>query len=152
MQNKILKRSIILVFIFIFFLFQSQLKKVNVLIMIDEKPSLINENLQINSKSMDIITANYIVGTIDFSEDNYTRLLNDKSSYFNLNFEAIVPKNVSALKYSIAIPKDFLYQKYIIINIFNMDNKIYKRKYSKLIKNNKEYYVVIETPNSMKFD
>jgi len=33
-----------------------------------------------------------------------------------------------------------------------MYNKNSRKKYSKLIKNNKEYYVVIETPNSMKFD
>ncbi|GEM_PF-4011154 len=33
-----------------------------------------------------------------------------------------------------------------------MNIKKYKKKYSKLIKNNKEYYVVIKTPNYLIFD
>ena len=120
--------------------------------MVDEKPCLIVSNLQIESMSMKAMTANYIVGTVDFTENNYERFINDKSSEFNFNFETILPKHNFPVNYLITIPKDFLKHEYVIINIFNMDNRTYKKKYSKLIKNNKEYYVIIETPNSMKFD
>jgi hypothetical protein len=152
MQDKMIKKSATLILIFLLILFKAQSKKINILIMIDEKPSLITENLQLSSKSLEPIKANYIVGTVDLTEENYTKLFNDKAADFNLSFNTILPKRTFASNYSIIIPKNFLKQEYIIINIFNMDNKIYKRKYSKLIKNIKEYYVVIETPNSMKFD
>jgi len=152
MQDKMIKKSATLILIFLLILCKAQLKKINVLIMIDEKPSLITENLQLSSKSLEPIKANYIVGTIDLTEENFTKFFNDNAADFNLSFNTILPKRNFASNYSIIIPKNFLKQKYIIINIFNMDNKIYKRKYLKLIKNTKEYYVVIETPNSMKFD
>jgi hypothetical protein len=149
MQNKIFNKSIVLCFTLIIFFYQAQSKKINFLIMIDEKPSVLNNNLQLSSPSMEIIKANYIVGTIDFSENDYKKLFDDNSSYFNVTFETILPQHTFASNYSITIPKNFIKQKYIIINIFNMDNKIYKRRYSKLIKDNKEYYIVIETPSSM---
>jgi len=62
------------------------------------------------------------------------------------------PNLVKGINYNMVIPKTYLNYDYLIINVFNMYDKISKKKYNKLIKNNKEYYVVIETPGSMKFD
>ncbi|MCS3530754.1 hypothetical protein [Chryseobacterium sp. JUb7] len=147
-----MKKTIIIFFTFIAFLYNAQIRKSNLLIMIDEKPCLIVNNLQLESQTMKSINANYVVGTIDISENDYTRLLTDQSMSFNLNFESILANHSLSSKYEVTIPKIYLNQKYIIINIFNMNIKNYRKKYSELIKNNKEYYVVIETPNSMKFD
>lgn len=120
--------------------------------MIDEKPCLIVSNLQLASQSMKNINADYNVGTIDISENNYSTIISDKSSSLNLTFEAILQSHAVSSKYSINIPKLFLTQKYIIINIFNKNSKTFKKRYSKKDQINKEYYVVIETPSSMKFD
>ncbi|MBW7674749.1 hypothetical protein [Chryseobacterium chendengshani] len=147
-----MKKTMVMICCLLLFLCNAQLKKINFLIMIDEKPCLIVSNLQIESQSMKSINANYNVGAIDISEDNYSTMIDDKSSSFNLTFEAILSKNTYLSIYSIIIPKFFFNQKYIIVNIFNMDNKIYRKKYSKLMKDKSKYYVVIETPNSMRFN
>lgn len=147
-----MKKAVAISFLFMLSLYNAQLIKRNFLIMVDEAPCYIVANLELTSQSIKPINPNYIVGTIDFSENNYAKLLIDKSESFDLSFETILPNKSFPLKYSINIPKSFLNQDYIIINIFNMDNKKYKRKYSKLIKDKKEYYVVIKTPSAMKFD
>ncbi|WP_148043460.1 MULTISPECIES: hypothetical protein [unclassified Chryseobacterium] len=120
--------------------------------MIDEKPSLTISDFYISSQSEEKIKAKYTVGGIDLNDETYTKLLNNQSQNLNLNFEAILPNKTFATKYVIEIPKSFFSQDYLIVNIFNLDNKKYKNKYSNLIKDNKKYYVVIETPSSMKFN
>lgn len=147
-----MRKILVILCSFVIFSCNAQLKKINFLIMIDEKPSLIVSNLQIESQSMKTINANYNVGTIDISEDHYSILISDESPSLNLTFEAILPNHPISSKYLVNIPKLFFNQKYVIINIFNMDNKEYRKKYFKLMKFKKDYYVVIETPNSMKFD
>ncbi|WP_129059782.1 hypothetical protein [Chryseobacterium sp. CH25] len=122
-----IRKSIVLILVFAMILFKAQTKKINILIMIDEKPCLIANNMLISSQSIDLIDVDYIVGTINLSDDNYDKLINNKSSSFNIGFEAILPKFTFAQKYLISIPKEFLNQKYIIINIFNINNKIYKK-------------------------
>lgn len=147
-----MRKILIILCSFVIFLCNAQLKKINFLIMIDEKPCLIVSNLQLASQSMKNINADYNVGTIDISENNYSTIISDKSSSLNLTFEAILQSHAVSSKYSINIPKLFLTQKYIIINIFNKNSKTFKKRYSKKDQINKEYYVVIETPSSMKFD
>ncbi|MBW8522458.1 hypothetical protein K0U91_13180 [Chryseobacterium chendengshani] len=56
---------------------------------------------------MKSINANYNVGAIDISENNYSTMIDDKSSSFNLTFEAILSKNTYLSIYSIIIPKFF---------------------------------------------
>ncbi|MFL9835742.1 hypothetical protein [Chryseobacterium terrae] len=147
-----MRKILIILCSFIIFYCNAQIKKINFLIMIDEKPSLIVSNLQIESQSMKTINANYNVGTIDISEDYYSTLISDESPSLNLTFEAILPNRAISSKYLVNIPKLFFNQKYIIINIFNKNSKTFKKRYSKKDQINKEYYVVIETPSSMKFD
>jgi hypothetical protein len=151
MRNSILNKIFAIVFILTFSVFYAQCKKANLLIMIDEKPSLTINNFYIDSQSEKDIRVKYSVGGIDLNDDIYTKLLNDQSQNLKLNFEAILPNKTFAAKYVIEIPNFFLNQDYIIINIFNLDNKKYKKKYLKMALNNKDYYVVIETPSSMKF-
>ncbi|ROI06327.1 hypothetical protein EGI16_00015 [Chryseobacterium sp. G0240] len=148
MRNKIFT----IAFILVFSVFYTQCKKANLLIMIDEKPSLTISDFYISSQSEEKIKAKYTVGGIDLNDETYTKLLNNQSQNLNLNFEAILPNKTFATKYVIEIPKSFFSQDYLIVNIFNLDNKKYKNKYSNLIKDNKKYYVVIETPSSMKFN
>ncbi|MBP1165651.1 MULTISPECIES: hypothetical protein [unclassified Chryseobacterium] len=152
MQNKFFKKYTLLLFIFFSSYFFSQIKKINFLIMIDEKPCLIVNDLRLSSSSVGLLDANYIVGTINLSDENYNKLINDKSSNFDVNFETILPKLPLAQKYIFSLPKEFLNQKYIIINIFNKSSKIYKKRYSGGNKNNKEYYVVITSPDFSKLE
>jgi len=147
-----MRKILVIVCCFVIFSCNAQLKKINFLIMIDEKPCLVVSDLQIGLESMKIINADYNVGTIDIPESNYSTIISDESASLNLTFETILPNHTVSSKYSVNIPKSFFNQKYIIINIFNMDNKEYRKKYFKLMKLKKEYYVVAETPNSMKFD
>jgi hypothetical protein len=151
MENKILKYFFLLCLFFSSYVL-SQTKKINFLIMVDEKPCLMVNDMHLNSPSMGSIDINYTVGTIDLSDDNYYKFTNDKSLNFTVSFETFLPKSALIQKYLFSVPKEFLNQKYIIINIFNKDNEIYKKRYSKADKHNKEYYVVISSPNSMKFD
>lgn len=121
--------------------------------MIDEQPCVLAYDVEINSTSMSSIEAKYTVGTIDFSDENYNRFINDKSQNFELSFRTFLPKSSLPNKYIISIPKNFLNQEFIIIDIFNKGNKLYKKRYSGVNKNSKkEYYVVMSTRNAMKFD
>ncbi|KFF15507.1 hypothetical protein [Chryseobacterium sp. JM1] len=111
---------------------------------------MIND-LRISSTSIGILDVNYIVGTIDLSDENYNKLANDKSLNFDISFETFLPKLPLAQKYVFSLPKEFLNQKYIIVNIFNKGSKIYKKRYSEGDRN-KEYYVVITSPDFSKLD
>lgn len=150
MENKILKYSFLICLFFSSY-FLSQTKKINFLIMIDEKPCLIVNDLLISSPSIGLLDVNYIVGTIDLSDENYNKLANDKSLNFNISFETFLPKFPLAQKYVFSLPKEFLNQKYIIVNIFNKGSKIYRKRYSGGNKN-KEYYIVITSPDFSKLD
>ena len=153
MENKFLKKYFLLSFVLFSSSFFSQTKKINFLIMIDEQPCLSTYDMRLISPSMGSVDVNYIVGTIDLSDDNYDKLSNDQSSNFDVSFETLLSKSLFSQKYLISVPKIFLKQAYIIINIFNKDNKVYKKRYSGVNKNDKkEYYVVIKTPSAMKFD
>ncbi|WP_300354708.1 hypothetical protein [Chryseobacterium sp.] len=121
--------------------------------MIDDQPCILTYNMQVNTPSMGSIEAKYIVGTIDLSEENYSKFINDESLDFQISFETILPKFSTAKKYLVSIPKIFLNQEYIIINIFNKDSKLYKKRFGGVNKKNrKEYYIVMSTRNAMKFD
>lgn len=120
--------------------------------MVDEKPCLIVKDMRLDSPSMGSIEGNYIVGTVDLRDDNYDKLTNDNSLNFDISFETFSSKSPLAQKYTFSLPREFLMQKYIIVNIFNKDSKIYKKRYSGRNKSNKEYYVVITGPDFSKFD
>jgi hypothetical protein len=101
------------------------------------------------------IQGKYIPGDLTLESDDFNKLESSNTKDFEISFSAILTVNqdlVKELKYNITIPKDYLNKEYFIINIFNIYNKISKKRFQKLIKNSKEYYVVIETQNSMKFD
>lgn len=150
MENKFLTKYLFILCLFLSSYFFSQTKKINFLIMIDEKPCLVVNNLQFLSSFGETIDGDYNVGTIDLSDENYNKLINEHSVNFDISFETLLPKSLLVQKYTFSLPKVFFNQKYIIVNIFSKANKAYKKRY--LEKNNQEYYVVIETPNSMKFD
>lgn len=151
MQNNISGKILTIIFVLTFSIFSSQCKKVNLLIMIDEKPALVVNDFYILSSFEESMKVKYSVGTINLDDENYTKLLNDKSQNITLNFESLLASKTFASKYAVEIPKSFLNQDYIIVNIFNMDNKKYKKKYLKTMQEKKDYYIVVETPNSMKF-
>lgn len=119
--------------------------------MIDEKPALIIDDFYILSSFKKNIKAKYSVGTINFDDENYNKLLNDKSQNITLNFGALLPSKTFTSKYVVEIPKSFLNQDYTIVNIFNMDNKKYRKKYLKIMQKKRDYYIIVETPISMKF-
>lgn len=101
------------------------------------------------------ILGEYLPGDLIFEMQDYNGFIKNNADNYKISFNTILTINknlVSKKSYNMEIPKFFLNQKYIIINIFNMDNKIFRKKYHKLIKDSKEYYVIIESPNSMKFD
>jgi hypothetical protein len=153
METKIYKKTSTLICLFLLVIYHAQCKRLNILIMIDEKPCLTVNNFSINiPPSIEKNKFKYIVGSVDVNDNFYLGLLNSSSQNVNINFGAIIPDKVFISKYSISIPKIYLSEEYIIISIYNLDNKKYRNKYTKLVKDSKEYYVVIKTPNSMKFD
>jgi len=153
MGNKIYKKILTLVCFFILITCNAQCKRFNIIVMIDEQPCLTIHDFYINiPPSMEKNEFKYVVGSVDVSDNFYANLLNTSSQNINIGFGAVIPNKVFASKYIINFPKSYLYHEYIIINIYNMDNKKYRRKYSNIVKGNKEYYVVIKTPNLLKFD
>lgn len=153
METKIYNKALPLICIFLITIYHAQCKRFNILIMIDEQPCLTVGNFYIDiPSSTERKEFKYIVGSVDVNEDFYADLLRSSSQNVNINFEAIIPDKAFTSKYTINLPKTFLYHEYIIINIYNLDKKKYRRKYAKLIKDSKEYYVVIKTPHTMKFD
>ncbi len=152
MQNSIVKKVLILACSFILTTYYSQCKKLNILIMIDEEPCLTVNNFYINiPPSTEKIEFKYTVGSVDISDNFYTSLLNTSSQNINIGFEAIIPNKVFVSKYLVNLPKVYLNQEYVIINIFNLDKKKYRKRFSKIAKNDK-YYVIIKSPSSMRFD
>lgn len=153
MENKIYKKILTLICFFILITFNAQCKRFNIIVMIDEQPCLTVNDFYINiPPSMENNEFKYVVGSVDVSDNFYANLLNTSSQNINIGFRAVIPNKVFASKYIINFPKSYLYHEYIIINIYNMNNKKYRRKYLNLVKDNKEYYVVIKTPNLLKFD
>lgn len=152
MENKICKKYFFLLFLLFSSCFFSQIKKINFLIMFDEKPLLKAYSVSLRSPSIGVIEADYIVGSIDLSNDYYNKIINDNSPDLDVQFEAFLPKSPLSKKYIFSLPKEFLNQKYIIVNIFNKGSKVYQKRYSKASKNSKDYYVVITSPDFSKFD
>lgn len=151
MQDNILKKGLTLICVFTLTVFYSQCKRLNILIMIDEEPCLTVNNFYINiPPSIEKNEFNYIVGSVDINSNFSTNLFNTPSQNVNIGFEAIIPDKVFNMKYLIHVPKVYLNQEYIIINIFNLDKKKYRKRFSK-IADNDEYYVIIKSPYSMKF-
>jgi len=151
MQNKTLKKILNLICVFMLTSYYTQCKKLNLLIMIDDEPSLTISNFHINlPQSIEKKVYKYVVGTIELDDVFYKNLSSVTSENINVDFGAIITDKVSVSKYSINIPKVYFNQEYIIINIFNLDKKKYKKRFSKFSKND-EYYVIIKSPASMKF-
>jgi len=86
------------------------------------------------------------------SNDYYNKIINDNSPNLDVQFEAFSSKSPLSKKYIFSLPKEFLNQKYIIVNIFTRGSKVYQKRYSKGSKNSKDYYVVITSPDFSKFD
>lgn len=125
--------------------------------MIDEKISKSIYDFTINDPTIagKMIVGKYTPGNLTFETSDYNKFIKNDIKNYKISFNAIetITKDlVSEKSYDMEIPSFFLNQEYVIIYIFKMNNKTYKKKYSKLIKDNKEYYVIIETPNSMKFN
>jgi hypothetical protein len=150
MQNKSLKNMWSIIFVFMLTSYSAQCKKMNLLIMIDEEPSLSVSNFYIDVPQSEGKIYNYVVGTVELDDIFYDNLSNIESENINISFGAIIPDRVSVSKYSVNLPKVYLYQDYVIINIFNLDKKKYKKRFSKISKN-EDYYVIIKSPASMKF-
>lgn len=158
MQDKFLKQAFLLLFSLFANYFFSQTKKLNLIIVNDREISKSIYDFKItslSSSSNESITGKYITGDLLIDCKDFDKLLSSNTKDFEISFTVISTVNkdlVKDFKYTMTIPKAYFNSDYLIINIFNMYNKISKKKYSKLIKNNKDYYIVIETPNSMKFD
>lgn len=151
MQNKILKKTLNLICAFMLTSYYAQCKKLNLLIMIDDEPSLTVSNFHINLPQLtEKKIYKYVVGTVQIDDNFHQDLSSISSENINVDFGAIIPNRVSVSRYSINIPKVYFNQEYIIINIFNLDKKKYKKRFSKFSKND-EYYVIIKSPESMKF-
>lgn len=158
MQDKFLKQVLLLSFLLFANYFFSQSKKLNLIIVNDQEVSKSIYDFTItplNSSLNESITGRYIPGDLILDSKDFDRLLSSNTKDFKISFTIISSVNkdlVKDFKYTITIPKVYLNSEYFIVNIFNMYNKISKKKYSKLIKSDKEYYIIVETPNSMKFD
>jgi len=158
MQDKFLKQAFLLSFLLFANYFFSQTKKLNLIIVNDREISKSVYDFKItptNGSLKESITGKYIPGDLILDSKDFDKLLSIDTKDFEVSFTTISTVNkdlVKDFKYVVTIPKVYFNSEYLIVNIFNMYNKISQKKYSKLIKNNKEYYVVIETPNSMKFD
>ncbi len=159
MQNKHLKQYFLLSFLIFSGCFFSQTKKINLIILNDREISKSIYDFKIrpidDNSLNEPIQGKYIPGDLTLESDDFNKLESSNTKDFEISFSAILTVNqdlVKELKYNITIPKDYLNKEYFIINIFNIYNKISKKRFQKLIKNSKEYYVVIETQNSMKFD
>ncbi|WP_294314796.1 hypothetical protein [uncultured Chryseobacterium sp.] len=158
MQDKFSKQIILLSFLLFANYFFSQNRKLNLIIVNDREISKSIYDFKItpfNSSLDEAITGKYIPGELILDSKDFDRLLSSNTKDFKISFTIISTVNkdlVKDFKYAITIPKVYLNSEYLIVNIFNIYNKISKRKYSKLIKSDKDYYIIIETPNSMKFD
>ncbi|MDF2932637.1 MAG: hypothetical protein K0R36_1968 [Chryseobacterium sp.] len=156
MANKILKKYIYLGLFFLTNYVFSQNQKINMIILIDERicTSIYDFRISDPKTNVEIITGKYLPGDLIFDLKNYNELKKYDVIDYKISFDAIlnIDKDiVSKRSFNLEIPKFFLYKDYIIVNIFNLNKKVYKKKYSKLAKN-KEYYVIVETPDAMKFD
>lgn len=159
MGNKFLKQYFLLSLLLSSTLFLSQTKRINLIILNDRE---ISKNIYdvtlkpINDDSVvSPIIGKYVPGDLVLESKDFDKLLFSNSKDFEMSFTAISTVNPNLVKqtnYKVIIPKIYLNDEYLILNIFNMYNKVSKKKYHKLINNDKEYYVIIESPNSMKFN
>ncbi|WP_261511753.1 hypothetical protein [Chryseobacterium paludis] len=159
MENKFLKQYFLLSFLLFSTLFLSQTKKINLIILNDREISRSIYDVTLKPITDDSlanpIIGKYVPGDLVLESKDFDKLLSSNNKDFEMSFTAIStvnPNLVKEINYNIVMPKIYLNYEYLIINVFNMYDKVSKKKYNKLIKNNKEYYVVIETPGSMKFD
>ncbi|MCA6066192.1 hypothetical protein JI747_003310 [Chryseobacterium sp. RG1] len=157
MENKILKKYIFLLCLFFSSSFFSQNESINMIILIDGEinKSIYDFTISDSKITEKKILGEYVPGNLNFEMQDYSGFIKNSTDNYKISFNTILTINknlVSKKSYNMEIPKFFLNQNYIIINIFNKDSKIYKKRYSGVNKNNKEYYIVIETPSSMKFD
>lgn len=159
MGNKSFTQYLLLIIIFISSNLFSQTKNINLIILNDRNISKSVFNFKItplNYNSLEeSVSGSYIPGNLVLESKDFDKLMNSNFENFEISFTQILTVNpdlVKELKYKVKIPKYYLNYEYLIVNIFNMYDKTSKKKYNKLIKNNKEYYIVVENPNSMKFD
>jgi len=159
MGNKFLKQYFLLSLLLSSTLFLSQTKRINLIILNDREisKSIYDVTLKpINDDSVvSPIIGKYVPGDLVLESKDFDKLLFSNSKDFEMSFTAISTVNPNLVKqtnYKVIIPKIYLNDEYLILNIFNMYNKVSKKKYHKLINNDKEYYVIIESPNSMKFN
>jgi len=159
MQNRQLKQYFLLSFLVFPIYFFSQTKKINLIILNDQEVSKSIYDFKItpinNSSFNESIKGKYIPGDLLLESEDFNKLELVNTNDLEISFTVISTVNqdlVKEIKYNMIIPKIYLNKEYLVINIFNMYNKTSKKRFQKLIKNGKEYYVVIEVPNSMKFD
>ncbi|PZU82742.1 MAG: hypothetical protein DI529_13760 [Chryseobacterium sp.] len=153
--NKKIEVLMFLILISIPNLFLSQSKRINMIILVDQEICISVNEFKINT--LKPIIAKYRVGNLDLSNSEYEYILNDKEENIDVDItNSVLNKNkiyFENLHYKFILPKVYLKQEYIIINIYSKGNKFYKKRYSGVSKQDrKEYYIVIEGPNSMKFD
>ena len=159
MGNNFLKQYFLLSLLLSSTLFLSQTKRINLIILNDREisKSIYDVTLKpINDDSLvSPIIGKYVPGDLVLESKDFDKLLFSNIKDFEMSFTAISTVNPNLVKqtnYKVIIPKIYLNDEYLILNIFNMYNKVSKKKYHKLINNDKEYYVIIESPNSMKFN
>lgn len=88
--------------------------------MVDGNPCLTVSNVSIETESMNVIKPQYIVGTVDFIQNDYEKFIDDQSLNFKVNFQTILPQFSTPINYNISLNKNILQQEYVIINIFNI--------------------------------
>ncbi|MCI3937851.1 hypothetical protein MQX03_11615 [Chryseobacterium aahli] len=153
MQNKIKLRILLLIIIFLPNMVMSQDKRINMIVIIDNEICISVEEFKINT--LKPIIAKYSVGNLNLSYSEYDQILNNKEENVNIDItNSILSKNKSYFikaNYKLNLPKVYLKQEYIIINIYSLSKKENRRKFSKIAKD-KEYYVTIKSTFSMKFE
>jgi len=96
MQNKTLKKILNLICAFMLTSYYAQCKKLNLLIMIDDEPSLTVSNFHINFPQFtEKYIYKYVVGTVELDDNFYKDLSSVSSENINVEFGAIITDRVS---------------------------------------------------------
>ncbi|MCI3937853.1 hypothetical protein MQX03_11630 [Chryseobacterium aahli] len=122
----------------------AQNKKANIIILVDGevvKYSYIKINME-NGKN---ITCNFQPGNLELKESDYEILKDNKIKSFQFTFSKICKEQSKSKMYEIGDFKlSWLDQPYVILYVYNTDDKKYKKIYNPLA--NKSYTYEYDTP------
>lgn len=147
-------------FFFLIFLTRLQLsysqdvnKNIDFIIVIDEKVAVGAISLvKINSKTANEeieITPDYYPGNLSITQTDYERLFKQdtKSIMLSFTFNDNKGKRIKSYRYQIELKKEWMSDYFIILNIYNLDKKKYRKRYLPLSES-KNYTFEIVSPSN----